>query len=55
MGDAVLGMTIQARGGSPKRRRYATCQTRRSTATCRRTAGLDLQTEFAVAYYTSYG
>lgn len=55
MGDAVLGMAIEARGGSPKWvavRNMSDPQINGDLPTdCR----LDPQTEFAVAYYTNYG
>jgi len=55
MGDAVLGMmTIQA-GGSPKRAAVRNMSDPQINGDLPTDCRLDLQTEFAVAYYTSYG
>jgi hypothetical protein len=55
MGDAVLGMTIQARGGSPKWAAVRNMSDPQINSDLPMDCRLDLQTEFAVAYYTSYG
>ncbi len=55
MGDAVLGMVVQERGGSPRWavvRNMSDPQINGDLPTGFR---LDAQTEWAVAYYTSYG
>jgi hypothetical protein len=55
MGDAVLGMAIEARGGSPKRAAVRNMSDPQINGDLPTDCRLDLQTEFAVAYYTSYG
>jgi hypothetical protein len=55
MGDAVLGMAIDARGGSPKWAAVRNMSDPQINGDLQTDCRLDLQAEFAVAYYTSYG
>ena len=55
MGDAVLGMAVEARGGSPKWAAVRNMSDPQINGDLPTDCQLDLQTEFAVAYYTSYG
>jgi hypothetical protein len=55
MGDAVLGLTIEARGGSPKWAAVRNMSDPQINGDLPTDCRLDLQTEFAVAYYTNYG
>ena len=54
-GDARLGMTIQARGRSPKRAAVRNMSDPQINGDLPADCRLDLQTEYAVAYYTSCG
>jgi hypothetical protein len=55
MGDAVLGMAIDARGGSPRWAAVRNMSDPQINGDLPTDCRLDLQTEFAVAYYTNYG
>ncbi len=55
MGDAVLGMAIDTRGGVPKWAAVRNMSDPQINGDLPTDCRLDLQTEFAVAYYTSYG
>lgn len=55
MGDAVLGMTVDARGGWPKWAAVRNMSDPQINGDLPTDGPLDLQSEFAVAYYTSYG
>lgn len=55
MGDAVLGMVVDARGGWPKWAAVRNMSDPQINGDLPTDGPLDLQSEFAVAYYTSYG
>jgi hypothetical protein len=55
MGDAVLGMAVDARGGWPRWAAVRNMSDPQINGDLPTDCRLDLQSEFAVAYYTSYG
>lgn len=55
MGDAVLGMAVEARGGSPRWAVVRNMSDPQINGDLPTEFRLDLQTEFAVAYYVNYG
>ncbi|MBO0810467.1 MAG: hypothetical protein J2P23_00310 [Microlunatus sp.] len=55
MGDAVLGMAVDARGGWPKWAAVRNMSDPQINGDLPTDGPMDLQAEFAVAYYTNYG
>jgi hypothetical protein len=55
MGDAVLGLAVEERGGSPKWAVIRNMSDPQINGDLPTEFRLDLQTEFAVAYYVNYG